>query len=90
MCDTCRSVLTAVDDRQDSLVARLRRVVPPDPYAREPECEAALVAAKARFDSSSPQDGEPVAMEPTLAYDTSPTAKDLPQLGDYQLLERPC
>ena len=87
-CDTCRSVLTAVDDRQDSLVARLRRVVPPDPYAREPECQAALVAAKARFDASSPQDGEPVAIEPTIAYDSAPPADDLPQLGDYQLLEK--
>jgi hypothetical protein len=87
-CDTCRSVLTAVDDHQDSLVARLRRVVPPDPYAREPECQAALVAAKARFNASSPQDAEPAAIDRTLSYNNAPPADDLPQLGDYQLLEK--
>lgn len=93
-CDTCRSILTAVDDRQDSLVARLRRVGPPDAYAREPECQAALAAAKARFDGSWPRGAppqpaaDPSGLGQTETYDKAPLADGLPQLGDYQLLEK--
>ena len=46
-CENCQAELAALPDAEDTLVARLRGPLPPDPILDEPECSRAVAKARA-------------------------------------------
>ncbi len=79
-CSTCQTMLAALDDASDSLVARLRCPVPDDPLLVEPECGVALARAKAVA-------GRPAGTSGGAAQRRQGPFPVPGQLGEYQLLE---
>lgn len=79
-CETCQQIIPTLDAAGDTLISRIRAIVPDDPFEQEAACDAALRAIAA------------FGREPSVAARRS-TAKqlDLPEierLGEYKLLGR--
>jgi hypothetical protein len=79
-CSTCQTTLKTFGDSADSLVARLRRAKPEDPYAREPQRQQMLDRVRAVAETIVLRETPPghVATEPVA----------LGSLGDYELLQK--
>ena len=83
-CENCQAELAAFSDAEDTLVARLRGPLPPDPFLDEPECSRAVAIARAVGDCPD----FCVSKNGTVPFD-APSTTNLPRLlGEYQLLQR--
>ena len=86
-CPACQETIRAIGDREDTLVAQIRRSPGQDPFAQEPGCHEVVERAKSlagvaggilpsKSDLPQPRPAQPETREPA----------DLGCLGEYQLL----
>jgi len=79
-CTVCQTALATMDESEDELVAMLRRQEGAGPYAREPQCQAAIERVRTVEGALVTRGGggdEPV-LNPAI----------LLQLGEYEVLEK--
>ncbi len=108
-CETCLSVLTTIDDGQDTVLGGVRRIPKVTTYEGEPERREVVVAARSLVPAQVSAHGLSVGpgLGGAVAFDTGrqgtpeaaeapavecgspdPAPIDLPQLGEYELLEK--
>ena len=88
-CPECHETIAAVGNREDTLVAQIRRPPDQDAYAQEPECQQAVARAKSlaavAVGVSPGESASPPSRPPQPEAEQS---EDLGQLGEYELLAK--
>ena len=88
-CPECQNTIAALGDREDTLVAQIRRSPDEDAYAQEPECQAVVSRAKslaAVAGGISP--AEPAWPHSSVLQPEGEESTDLGHLGEYELVAK--
>ncbi len=86
-CPACQETIAAIGDREDTLVAQIRRSPEQDPFAEEPGCQEVVERAKSLADVAGgilPSESD--VPQPRPAQPETGEPANLGRLGEYQLL----